>query len=517
MGMWRHEAQRSRYRSRARAIVLALAVAAVSACGGDDGGAPVTDIAAAVEGATPGTVVVLTESSYSGSFSIPAGVTLDGKGATITGVNGAAVFSVTGGATDTPTRLINMRIENEGLAVVAREGAVELEDVTVSVSALGGVFAEGLDRLAMTRVTGLGSLNAENVSDLGTVNGFGLDARRYPIAGVLLADVADVELEELSLSGFGGFGAIFLRSQGSWNGGGVTEWVGTGVLVEDSDIELTGVAVHDSLSDSNLRLIPNGIAVTQGGSLSTSVLELSNIVCYGLLQDNARSAHTDLNVLGNARAGVWVQNSFAADGPALSISGASAIADNLGLGLYARDFEGLELDGVTISTTQTRSQLFGELGVVELGDGLQMTGASGLVRMNSTTLTGNSRVGWLIDGTDAETSAPFTFEGAVTINAQGAMTGEQEPLGLITQNDNGGVFIVVENGNVEVAPELAERDSLFSGTLAVNDALSAVAGFGDALGDQGLIGDDGLVGQDGRLVNEGVSVNDFGIVVENGM
>lgn len=405
--------------------------------------------------------IVLTRDLYEGNFIVPAGVTIEGNGAVIVGERCAPVLRVEGGSAEAPTRLVNVRVENDGIGVVAQgDGELELEEVEIEVSSYGGVLIDGLDRVSFDRVSVIGALTEENASALGSINGFSLDAAAYPVVGALLWRVADVQMTDVDLKGFGGYGAVFHRSAGSWRGGGVSRWIGAAILVEESDVSLDGVRVQGSIRVPNLRLTSSGVAVTRGGKLVSRGLEVADVAGYGLIMDDAQSAHDDLLIRDNERGGVWVQNAFPEDAPALTIHGDSWIVGNRGLGLYMRDFEGLDFDGLTIADTTPRDQLVGELGVVTMGDGVQMVGASGRLWMSDTRLVGHPRVGWVFDGTHAGLAAPVSFEGALAIDV-GDLDAPEQAYGFIMQNMEGSFpDALIERGGFAEQDAQAREDGV---------------------------------------------------------
>ena len=57
-----------------------------------------------------------------------------------------------------------------------------------------------------------------------------------------------VAIEDLTVKGFGGFGAILYKTTGSWRGGEVSHCVGVSVLVERSELEIDSVSIRDGLA-----------------------------------------------------------------------------------------------------------------------------------------------------------------------------------------------------------------------------------------------------------------------------
>ncbi|MEL6182756.1 MAG: hypothetical protein AAFS10_27615, partial [Myxococcota bacterium] len=253
------------------------------------------------------------------------------------------------------------------------------------------------------------------------------------------------------------------------------------------------------------------LVITRDAVLTTEGTTVSDIGGIGLLQDSAPSAHTNLQVLRCARAGIWVQNTFAQDSiPALKLGGDSRLEDNGGLGLFLRDFSGLDLDGTRIADTRERQQPSGEAGIVTLGDGVQMVGASGQLNMVDTVISGNTRVGWVFDGTGA---APFSFVGPVEIN-RGSLVDISNTNGFISQNSDAALGTIFNSGDL-AAPDFAESDAeafQVGLRLQVLETLSLVSGVGARSG--GLVGEQGLVDREGRPLS--VALGDIIIVVENG-
>jgi len=467
------------------------------------------ELTEALAEARSGEVVRLTGARYEGSFRVTAGVVVVGDGAVLaTAVGGGThigngrlcVLCLSSAAASTPTRVKGLAIESAGLGIAAEgDGVVVIEDVRVDASrGVGAVL--GASEVRLSDVDLNGPIDTEE--ELAAI-GAEIDPAATAVAGVVMSG-ARWRMERVAVRRFAGFGVVLHNSEGTWEEGEVVGNVGTSVLVEGGEAVVRQVAVRDGRQggEAGYALEASGVVVSAAGRLVSEGLTVEDVNGIGLLQDNARSEHTDLVVSRNRFAGIWVQgDADAAHATALQVRGAgSRVAANLGLGVYFRDASGLVLDGVTIADTGARPQPDEVLGFVDVADGLQLAGASGQVELADAALMGNGRAGIVLDG--AASDAIYSFR-AVHVSA----VDDGVVHGTVLQNATGLAIegIVVEPAAVAARDAQARADGVVLPLTPKRDVIGTVASAVAA----GLFGAGGLVGEDGQL-RDGLVVNGNG-------
>ncbi|MEL6178741.1 MAG: hypothetical protein AAFS10_07295, partial [Myxococcota bacterium] len=309
-----------------------------------------------------------------------------------------------------------------------------------------------------------------------------------------------VSWSAVNIAQFAGFGAVFKDSSGRWDGGGVSRWVGTGVLVEGGELTTTALQLSDTLSSSELTVKPNAIAATADCRLTTQSVVVSNIRDgIGLLQDNAFTTHTDLTVLGAGRAGLWIQNSGTATQLALTLTSSddnpdgNVIENGQGIGIYMNNIQGVSLQNLRVANTQERPLLRNNQ-PEQVADGLQMIGISGAIQLSEVNLSGNARVGALLDGSAGDGDEAPTFD-LNQVQIEGGMLSPMllsQAYGVIIQNNSGGQIdetaIVGENGFRVTSDTLENRDEEARSTNLTLELPSPlrVSSFGALVGDGDL-------------------------------
>lgn len=392
-----------------RILVIAAPLAlALAACGDDATGDTITDaegLSRALGAAAPGDIVSLGEIVLDGSFTVPAGVTLEGAGdGTVLRAAGGGALVLLGGDASQPTAVRGVRVEVPAAAgavaaITARDGGfVALSDVDVSCDVGLGIIVS-VDDVELTTVTIHGGLTDEDAS---TLSASTVSPDDQPVAG-LIVEGGVARLRGVDVSDFAGFGVVLSNTAASWDTGAVAGVLGTGVLVEASDAELVDVVVRDGRVSSVLGSfsLPYGVVSARDSLLTSSGLQVVANPGIGMLQDGSRSQHLDLRVVGNGDAGVWVQrraDATAAE-PAVLVSG-GLLQSNGRVGLGGFDLGGVVLDQTLIVDTRPLPGVSGETGAITISDGLQLrqvdAGAQALV-LNDSLVFGQGRAGLLAD------------------------------------------------------------------------------------------------------------------------
>ncbi len=306
-----------------------------------EGGADATSLTNALSTAPSGSCVLVRSATYTGTFSIPAGVTLAsaaGEHATLTGgTASAAVVSIAGGA---GSGLWNVDVTNAaGVGVAVRDGAASLSNVNVTgaTSAAFAALCQGAS---------------------------------------CLDDASAVQLDTVSLT---------TSSLGAWVSGALVKMTG-GACTDESTTSLTGGI---------------GVVVLAGGRIELSNVDVERNGGVGVLVDGTGGTTAliqDGTVSNNADRGIWAQNlTGTMTNPALSIQGATEIVGNKVVGVGAVASHGIIFVGGHVGSTHL-APVVTTLGTTDqIGDGVGFFGASGDVKLDTVAIDGNDRAGGVVD------------------------------------------------------------------------------------------------------------------------
>ena len=372
-----------------------LALLAASGCGGGGGkAAEICDAAELTEAlgkAEPGDVVKLGSCRIEGTFTVPAGVTLEGAGlgaSIIAGEGDQPVLKVVTGAE--PVRLAGVSIESNTPAGILVKGGGEaaIERVGVKATRGIGIGAEELRSLTLSEVALEGPVNADNA------NSFMPDVTAQDTAthGLVLVRVESASISNVTASGFAAFGALLVESTTTWQGGGVSGNMGTGLMVHAGSATLEGLEMCRTLQ--GMRFIPSyGGVFVAGASVETTGVEVCEGDGYGLLHDRVSARHVDLVARDNGDAAVWAQKC-----PSFELSGEGAqISGNRFAGVVLVETENAMVSGASIDANEITVRVFDETGAVEVGDGVQVVRPKGPVILENLSFSNNERAGILLD------------------------------------------------------------------------------------------------------------------------
>lgn len=435
----------------ALAFVLALAS---TGCVDDVGICDAGDLAVALRNALRGDRVRAGECRITGTFTVPGGVTLEGRGQGRTrfvGTEGEPALRLEGG--ERPTGLVGVSVESSGpAAILARgSGLASIEDVSVDATRGIALGAESLDSVTVTNVVLTGPVTAANADQVST------DPRPEVTAthGLVLVRVGEAELQQVSATGFARFGVLFVESATGWHGGDASNNLATGLMVHAGSALLEDIVICGTLG--GMTLVPAYAGVfTAGAEVETRNVTVCDGEDFGLVHDECTADHVDLEITGQTDAALWAQRC-----PSLSITGSSSIRDNGLAGLVLIEPQEVLVDGTEISATTLVSTMLGETGSIDVADGVQLRDPLGAATFRNLTLEGNERVGFLVD---ASGGAPvdLTLEGV-------SATGEGEQLGVLAQGFDEEVGW---DDGVTRSPDLAANDEAHVGSL---DVLQPVA------------------------------------------
>lgn len=389
-------------------LSLLSCLALLSGCGDDDP-PPACDAATLgdrLEGAGAGDTVEVGACRVQGSFRVPAGVTLKGAGRDATvlvGPEGEVALTLDNGPVDSATVAVDLSIESGGRVGLLASGAGNVVIERVDVRATRGVALAVADAVDATirDVNLQGPVTIENAlrqpappapdedDPEAYQDALAAFARDTAPHGLVVVAVADATLEGITAHGFAQVGALIYDSHGRWTGGEVSGNLGLGLAQFGGDLVVEGVSVTTTLKGSRL-LPPFGVLLADDASFESTDLVVADNESQGIVQIASTALHTNLTASGNGETAIFVQ-----DATALTIEGGE-LSDNALAGIIARDSTGISLHDLSIRDTRLATTVV-DTGSAEVGDGIQLTGSTDDVDVDTVTLSGNQRAGLLID------------------------------------------------------------------------------------------------------------------------
>lgn len=390
---------------------VAMVLAAVG-CGGDDDpeSCDAAGLVAELGAASAGDTVQAKACTYTGSFTVPPGVTLAGEpGAVLRADDGVVVTLEPSTDPATPTTLASIAIEADGRVGVLSRGAgsVTLRGVTMTASRGYGVAIEAATTVVLEDVTLTGPVTPDNEADDAFLTP---DPETMATFGLILLAPETVEMTRVEVIGFAEFGVAVLdqtadgtaavaRPSIAWISGAARQTLGTGVYVAGSDAYITDVEVMSTFR--GLRGTPAyGGVFTDGSAVTTMRLLVCENDGFGLLHEGGSVHHTDLSLTDNGEGGIAV-------GSAMSLSldgGDSVMSGNGGFNVLIRDSLDVELRDLTVERAMRIPSALGP----ELGDGIQILGSYDAV-LENLVIRDNERVALTVDiGPDMGAGITFT-------------------------------------------------------------------------------------------------------------
>lgn len=449
------------------AWLAAVAVATGSvACGEDevDGFCDADDLRAALANASAGDEVHVGACRVEGPLEVPEGVTLSGEGIGQTTLFGpdddVTVEVTTGGA---PAIVRDLSIEPTIDGIWLREaGTARIERVEITATKGIAIGVDGLTRVELASVSLRGPITADNADDLTSPP----VATETATVGLLAVETGAVQLDDVDITGFAGWGAMLVNCGTTWTGGTVSENLQIGVHVQGGHATLEDVEIGSTLQ--GVQLLPSLALVGSGGTtLDSTGLELHDNENIGLLLSESSGAHTNLIVEDGGDAAVWLQNSGE-----VSLIGAE-IRNNALAGVMALASSGVHLSDVTVDGTATRTTIDAD-GSSDVGDGIHLVGSTD-VSIDGATLGGNARVGLFIDLDGGDDSGISLAD--VDVTATGAAEVE---VGRVRLPRNRGA--IMQNGTITAGwddgvnrlGDADANDQTVTGDLPVADAFDGL-------------------------------------------
>ena len=348
----------------------------------DEGLCDREEIVSALESASTGDIVRLGRCRIAGRLTVPQGVHLIGEGQNTVieaPAGDAAIIVMPGGSS-----VEDLAIEVQGSVGLQARGAQDVRIKGVQILATLGIGMALEDADVTIEDTQLvGPVTPSIVSQIANP-----PAPAQIATHGLVAHRANLILQNVDVSAFAAFGALFVRSQVQWAVGTVSENVSVGIGAESGTLSLSDLEVRNTREGTGL-IPPYGV-VTASTTVETERLAVLDGDAYGLFHQSGAVTHRDLVGSGNVDAALWVQNTNA-----LELTG--ELADNGFAGVAAVDATNFNVHNTTIRDTRGQTRLFHEGGRIRVGDGIHLVRSIAGAQLTDVNLTNNERAGLLVE------------------------------------------------------------------------------------------------------------------------
>jgi len=377
-------------------------------------------LTAALEAASAGDVLTLGNTTYAGSYVLPAGVTLRGSGSTvIEGIDGSIALSVLPGSDSEPTVVESLTVQSGTHAIHARgssgDEVIRLSRVNIETPSGVGLVLSDL-RAELDAVSLQGELRSATDEALRSISGRTYSSDERSVLG-LAASNATVAMKNVDIRGYVGFGLVAYESSVEWTGGTVEFILGVGVMNESSELSMTDVLIRKGLQSYDPSLVDEittfGLVSSTDSTTDTVGVQIETIQGIGMLVHQARGGdHLGLVVRESEVIGVHVQESSASTNK----SGDAAKITFRGVQFLENNAAGLSLKNAGDVVVEADSESRSFIGLtryvgtqlvptdVALGHGLQAEGETTLT-LSELDLEDNAITGLLMDGADSQLKA----------------------------------------------------------------------------------------------------------------
>lgn len=399
-------------------------------------------------------------------------------------------------------------IRNDGIAVlVLGNGTLNLNNVDIEVGVGAGMLVES-NNLNISNSNFRGPLpdpdeEPDRYQEILLNTGTSLNPRQTAIAGLVMFNISSTRLRNVNIRGFVGMSLIQSGGFGDWDEVWVDNYVGTGVLAEQSVVNAQ--RLHVSRGARGLRsytIVTNALTISMDAKFMSVNSILENIDGIGLLQDQSTSNHVGLTIRENKFAGVWAQNSQNSEEIFSFVIDEGTVENNSGISTYFNNVQGVQIKNTEIIGTRLRPQTMG-LDIIDIGDGIQFSNPLGLVNLENVILSDNARIGFLLDGGDRQNDVSpddFIFEN-IQISSQ-----ISDSYGFLQQNLEG-----IDAQELLIDDELMQRDLMAREEGIVLDLTPSLNAFSSIRSNfSNLQGEDGFV-SDGML-RDGLIINGNGVL-----
>ncbi|MEM9189335.1 MAG: hypothetical protein AAGF12_09175 [Myxococcota bacterium] len=431
-------------------LVASLALPTVAQARG--GICDAAQLTTALAAATSGDTVRIGACQITGSFQIPAGVTLRGVNSyasrIVAPINTDAL-TLTPGATT--TRVRHLTVEHDGGIGIGGTGAgsVWVDRVRVRTARGVAIGFEDVSQAAVTHSQVRGPVDASNADSV-DIHTSSLDTATH---GVLLVRVADASVDGVTARGFTNFGILAVESVTGFWGVLASQNVGVGVGVFGGSADFDFVSARRTFS--GIRPVgdfPSGVVVAGGATVTSTGLSSSRSEGFGVFEDGASSDHDFLSSRYNDNAGIWTQNAltFQLD------RSSSSFNDFANVVAVDSAFASISRSAINFAQETTPP------GFLSAGDGIQLVNTPGDI--SDVSLIANERAGLIGDLGPTMIVTDIDFSDVFVV-------GFGDSLGAILQQ--GPVTISAPDDGVTRLGAVAGNDADF---ILVNDPIDPAGG-----------------------------------------
>ncbi len=361
------------------------------------------DYEAKIAAASSGTCIALTPGTY-GSITLPAGVSLFGRGAAHVEVRSVDVIGGSGA-----------RIR--GITIEAGYIFLDTQNFTVDAVHVRNSPDDGVELAAGAT----GRITRSNIAH----------AKRH---GILGFDAGSLDVVDTLVSSDDGPG-MWMQCSGGCECTGTVNVTLTNVAFRGNllvglalvgvDAAMSNVEISDNTVGANFEA-GGGLSISGCSQVVATDLRINDNADFGLLIDDSAFQAERLEVTGNLR-GVWIQHIGATESQSVTLRQAT-VRDNQGVGIGV---DGQSLN-VTVEDSSVSNTLIIALpvlvggvsaGVEEVGDGIAWLDTS-QVTLNGVTVSSSARASILIDG-------PVGINSSI---ANVTLSDGDEALGILQQN-----------------------------------------------------------------------------------
>lgn len=390
-----------------RILVLSLVgLALFSGCETDDP-CDGPSIVQRLANAEPGDVVTIGACTLPAGVVVPAGVTLEGVGSTVSAIDalpGNLVAIRVDTLPNLTTVVRGLSVLGRGIAIeVVGTGGVLLDDVAIEVESGAGVSVNGAANVDFRALEVSGPISADNANDPEWIEGFD------DSIGIALHDVAVATLADVQVNGMAWAGVVFDNSDLQVARLSVRNTLGYGIILLSGASEFTALEVSDTYQ--GLRGEPSIALASRDAVWSADGFSLERSERYGVVSQGGSVAIDDLNAQTGGDTALWVGGASA-----LRLGGENTIANTRFAGAVVVDSQAVDMRNLVVSNVGLSTRNIGAAGLfamLELGDGVHLIGDLAGATFDNIEISGAERVGLLLELGDG---APPSFS-SVQVNA----------------------------------------------------------------------------------------------------
>lgn len=348
-------------------------------------------IAERLANAESGDVVRIGACTLPAGVVVPAGVTLEGVGSTVSAIDAL------------PGNLVAIRVETQlnlttvvrGLSVLGRciaievggSGNVVLDDVAIDVEDGRGVSVSGVASAEFRGLQVRGPISAENANDPEWIDG------ADDSIGISLSEVGMATFSDVQVDGMAWAGVVSDNSDLQAEGLSIRNTLGYGVILQSGNSGFTALEIADTYQ--GLRGAPSIAFAARDAIWSADGFTLERSERYGIVSQAGSVTIDDLTAQTGGDAALWVGGANT-----LQLGGENTIDDMRFAGAVVVDSQAVDIRNLAVSNIGLSTRNIGAGGLfamLALGDGVHLIGDLAGATFENIEVTGAERVGLLLE------------------------------------------------------------------------------------------------------------------------